>query len=284
MTRLMRVLPMAAAALFCACSKPAPESTAPRSPIYDNLGSYHHQITTKSPEAQKYFDQGLTLSYAFNHAEAIRSFRQGIALDADCAMCYWGVAFAYGPNINAPITEEAAKEGFAAIEQARMHAAGATDAERAYIEALAKRYVADPKAERPPLDKAYADAMREVVKTYPDDLDATTLFAQSLMDTSPWNYWEQDGSPRQFTNEVIASLESVLARDEVMECYLMTGDADYLLRVVVSDVQSLERFIVDYLAKIPGVASIKSSFALKQVKYKTALPLNAPARARKSAR
>ena len=213
MTRLTRILPMAAVALMCACSKPAPGSTAPKAPLYDNLGSYHHPITTKSPEAQKYFDQGLTLSYAFNHAEAIRSFRQGIALDPDCAMCYWGVAFAYGPNINAPITEEAAKEGFAAIEQARMHAAGASDAERAYIEALAKRYVADPKAERPPLDKAYADAMREVVKKYPDDLDAATLFAQSLMDTSPWNYWDQQGNPREFTNEVLSSLESVLARD-----------------------------------------------------------------------
>jgi tetratricopeptide (TPR) repeat protein len=196
-----------------ACAKPAPESTLPKAPLYDNLGAYHHAITTRSPEAQKYFDQGFTLSYAFNHAEAIRSFRQGIALDPDCAMCYWGVAFAYGPNINAPITEEAAKEGFVAIEQARMHGAGATEAERAYIEALAKRYAADPKAERAPLDRAYADAMREVVKKYPDDLDAATLFAQSLMDTSPWNYWDFQGKPREFTNEVLSSLESVLARD-----------------------------------------------------------------------
>jgi tetratricopeptide (TPR) repeat protein len=194
-------------------SQPAPDSSAPRAPLYTNLGSYHHAITTDAPEAQKYFDQGLILSYAFNHGEAIRSFKQGIALDPECAMCYWGVAFALGPNINAPITEEAAKEAFAAIGQARAHAAGATEKERAYIEALANRYVADPKAERPPLDRAYADAMREVVKRFPDDLDAATLFAQSLMDTSPWNYWEKDGTPRQFTNEVLASLESVLARN-----------------------------------------------------------------------
>lgn len=213
MTRLTGLLPLAAAVAMSACSNAAPESTAPKAPLYDNIGAYHHAITTKSPEAQKYFDQGLTLAYAFNHAEAIRSFRQGIALDPDCAMCYWGVAFAYGPNINAPITEEAAKEGFAAIAQARMHAGGATDAERAYVEALANRYAADPKAERPPLDRAYADAMREVVKKFPDDLDAATLFAQSLMDTSPWNYWDQKGQPREFTNEVLSSLESVLARD-----------------------------------------------------------------------
>jgi len=213
MTHISRLLPLAAVVVISACAKPAPESTAPKAPLYDNLGAYHHAITTRSPEAQKYFDQGFTLSYAFNHAEAIRSFRQGIALDPDCAMCYWGVAFAYGPNINAPITEEAAKEGFAAIEQARLHGAGATEAERAYIEALAKRYAADPKAERAPLDRAYADAMREVVKKYPDDLDAATLFAQSLMDTSPWNYWDSEGKPREFTNEVLSSLESVLARD-----------------------------------------------------------------------
>jgi tetratricopeptide (TPR) repeat protein len=204
---------LAGLAGMSACSKPAPEPAAPKAPLYNNLGAYHHPITTKSPDAQKYFDQGFTLSYAFNHAEAIRSFRQAIALDPECAMCYWGVAFALGPNINAPITEDAAKEAFAAIEQAKMHEASATEAERAYIEALAKRYVADSKAERPPLDRAYAEAMREVVKKYPDDLDAATLFAQSLMDTSPWNYWDLEGKPREFTNEVLSSLESVLARD-----------------------------------------------------------------------
>jgi tetratricopeptide (TPR) repeat protein len=197
--------------LLSACSS-QPESQAPKSPLYTNLGSYHHTITTASPEAQKYFDQGLTLSYAFNHAEAIRAFRQAAALDPSCAMCYWGVAFALGPNINAPITEEAAKEAWSAIEQARGLAAKASQKERAYIDALAKRYLADPKAERAPLDRAYADAMREVAKRFPEDLDAATLFAQSLMDTAPWNYWEKDGSPRAFTSEVLTSLESVLAR------------------------------------------------------------------------
>jgi tetratricopeptide (TPR) repeat protein len=202
--------------LFCVVSTSGcasqPQPPAPTSPLYTNLGSYHHAISTSSPDAQKYFDQGLILSYAFNHAEAIRAFRQAATLDPSCAMCYWGVAFALGPNINAPITEEAAKEAWTAIEQARELAANASENERAYIDALAKRYVADPKAERPPLDRAYADAMREVTKRFPDDLDAATLFAQSLMDTAPWNYWEKDGSPRAFTSEVLASLESVLKR------------------------------------------------------------------------
>jgi tetratricopeptide (TPR) repeat protein len=165
-----------------------------------------------SPDAQKYFDQGLTLSYAFNHAEAIRAFRQATALDPKCAMCFWGIAFAYGPNINAPITEEAAKAAWQAIEEARSVAPTASEKERAFIDALANRYRADPKAERAPLDRAYAEAMRGVATKYPDDLDAATLYAQSLMDTAPWNYWEKNGDPRPFTKDVLASLESVLAR------------------------------------------------------------------------
>src|SRR5688500_19625546 len=201
-------------AVATACSKSAaPESTAPAVPLYNNLGNYHYEITTASPEAQRYFDQGLTLSYAFNHAEAIRSFRQAASLDPDCAMCYWGVAYALGPNINAPLTPEAAKEAYQAIEQARQRAAKASAKEQAYIAALGKRYSPDPKAERPPLDAAYAAAMKDVVAKFPDDLDAATIYAQSLMDTSPWSYWNADGSPRAFTSEVLASLESVLKRN-----------------------------------------------------------------------
>jgi tetratricopeptide (TPR) repeat protein len=197
-----------------ACSKSsAPASTAPAVPLYDNLGRYHHEITTSSPEAQRYFDQGLTLSYAFNHAEAIRSFRQAASLDPGCAMCYWGVAYALGPNINAPITPEAAKEAYEAIEQARQRATKASAKEQAYVAALATRYSSDPKAGRPPLDAAYAAAMKDVVAKFPDDLDAATIYAQSLMDTSPWSYWNADGSPRSFTNEVLTSLESVLKRN-----------------------------------------------------------------------
>jgi tetratricopeptide (TPR) repeat protein len=215
MTRHL-VFTVAGAALLASCSAKPPadsgKASEPRAPLYDNLGSYHFAITTPSADAQKYFDQGFTLAYAFNHAEGIRAFRQAAALDPSCAMCYWGVAFALGPNINAPITEEAARDAFTAIEKARSLAAGASARERAYIDALARRYAEDPKAERAPLDRAYADAMRELVQRFPDDLDAATLFAQSLMDTSPWNYWNIDGTPRPFTNEVVASLESVLAR------------------------------------------------------------------------
>lgn len=199
-----------------ACSKrdapQPPHAAGAKAPLYDNLGHHHYTITTASPDAQKYFDQGLTLSYAFNHAEAIRAFKQATALDPKCAMCFWGIAFAYGPNINAPITEDAAKEAWQAIGQARAVAASASDKERAFIDALANRYRADPKAERAPLDRAYAEAMRAVAARFPDDLDAATLFAQSLMDTAPWNYWEKNGEPRAFTNDVLKALESVLAK------------------------------------------------------------------------
>jgi hypothetical protein len=164
------------------CSTQQAERPAePRTPLYENLGSHHFPITTSSADAQKYFN------HAFNHGEAIRAFRQAIALDPSCAMCYWGVAFALGSNINAPITEDAAKEAWQAIGQARAQAGAATERERAYIDALARRYAPDPKAGRAPLDRAYADAMRELVERFPDDLDAATLFAQSLMDTSPWS-------------------------------------------------------------------------------------------------
>jgi tetratricopeptide (TPR) repeat protein len=209
MTRITVLL--AALLTGVACSK-APEPAAPKAPLYDNLGNLHHEITTASHEAQRYFDQGLTLSYAFNHAEAIRSFGQAAAIDPDCAMCYWGMAYALGPNINAPITAEAAKEAYKALDLAWGRAEKASAKEQAYIAALAKRYSPDPTADRPPLDAAYAAAMRDLVAKFPDDLDAATLYAQSLMDTSPWNYWNADGSPRAFTNDVISSLESVLKR------------------------------------------------------------------------
>jgi tetratricopeptide (TPR) repeat protein len=206
--------------LCVACSRSEPASdggsatpaASAKAPLFDNLGTLHHEITTSSPEAQRYFDQGMSLSYAFNHAEAIRAFRQAAAIDVECAMCYWGVAFALGPNINAPITPEAAKDAFDAIAQARQRAAKASAKEQAYIDALAKRYAADPKAERPPLDAAYAAAMKDLSSKFPDDLDAATLYAQSLMDTAPWNYWNRDGSPRQFTTDVLNALESVLKR------------------------------------------------------------------------
>jgi tetratricopeptide (TPR) repeat protein len=181
--------------------------------LFDNLGNHTHMITTNDPQAQRYFNQGLILSYAFNHEEAIRSFQEATRLDPQCAMCYWGIAFALGPNINAPMADTAVPDAYAAIQQAQKLAGGASAPEQAYIAALAKRYSATPTADRAPLDSAFADAMREVSKTYPDDLDAATILAEALMNLTPWNYWTKDGQPTEYTNEIVATLESVMARD-----------------------------------------------------------------------
>lgn len=181
--------------------------------LFDNLGNHHHPISTSSEEAQRYFDQGLIFTYGFNHAEAVRSFREAARHDPDCAMCYWGVALALGPNINAPMFDEAVPEAYEALQKALELAPGASGVEQAYIEALSTRYVAEPVADRSHLDRAYADAMRELSRRYPDDLDAATLFAESLMDLIPWNYWTESGEPKPETAEFIPVLESVLERD-----------------------------------------------------------------------
>jgi tetratricopeptide (TPR) repeat protein len=182
-------------------------------PLFDNLGSYHRAVTTKSAQAQRYFDQGLTLIYAFNHAEAIRSFQEAARLDPSCAMAWWGVALAYGPNINKPMDPADAPKAWEALTKAREAAAGVSEVDRAYIEALSRRYAEKPPEDRSSLDRAYADAMRELVKKYPDDLDAATLFAESLMDLSPWDYWTKDARPKPETQEMLKALESVIQRN-----------------------------------------------------------------------
>jgi tetratricopeptide (TPR) repeat protein len=189
---------------------PAPADTVA---LYDDLGDHHHAITTGVPAAQDYFDQGLRLVYAFNHAEAIRAFDEATQLDPDCAMCYWGTALAYGPNINAPMDSAGRVAAYAALQQALERAPRASAQEQAYIEVLAKRYDPVPPADRAALDSAYARALGEVAERYPDDLDAATLHAEALMNLSPWYYWTLEGEPRLDTPRILARLESVIARD-----------------------------------------------------------------------
>lgn len=182
-------------------------------PLFDNLGNHHHPITTRSPLAQRYFGQGLTLVFAFNHAEAIRSFKDAIKLDPKCAMCYWGIALALGPNINAPMEEVAVPKAYAAIQKALSLAPQASEAEQAYIQALAQRYGSEPVADRGALDKAYAKAMEKLSQRYPDDLDGAALYAEALMNLTPWAYWTAKGQPTAYTEEIVTTLESVLARN-----------------------------------------------------------------------
>jgi tetratricopeptide (TPR) repeat protein len=190
-----------------ACSR----STSPTVPLFDNLGTHHYAISTGVPLAQRYFDQGLRLYYGFNHAEAVRAFEEATRQDPDCAMCYWGIALAHGPNINAPMEREAALAAYAAIQQAIAREATASPGERALIRALAARYAANPPDDRSALDQAYAHELAIVVRSHPDDLEAATLYAEALMDLNPWNYWTTEGEPRSDTPTILAELERVIA-------------------------------------------------------------------------
>lgn len=210
-TRLMVVM-----ACWLAMSSPAQAVSADLTadpPLFDNLGSLHHPITTTSEQAQRYFDQGLRLVYAFNHEEAIRSFEAAIQQDSQAAMPYWGIALALGPNINSAMEKKDDRRAIEMVRKARQLADRTTRGEKAYIEALAARYVSRKGIKRKGLDEAYAKAMRSVAQQFPDDDDAATLFAESLMDLRPWDFWKPDGRPQPGTDEIVATLESVLARN-----------------------------------------------------------------------
>src|SRR5579871_986089 len=180
-------------------------------PLVSGLGDLHHPVSTRDPEAQKFFDQGLRFIYAFNHDEAARSFQHAAALDPKRAMAYWGVAEAIGPNYNDPADPERFKQAHDAIQKAVDLLGDASSSDQAYVQAMAQRFPADPTA----LKKAaelYRDAMREVMKQFPDDPDAATLFAEAGMNLHPWTLWHPDGTPEEGTEEIVATLESVLKR------------------------------------------------------------------------
>jgi tetratricopeptide (TPR) repeat protein len=188
-------------------SPPKPTSLLP------GLGRHHHPVATESAEAQRFFDQGLTLVFGFNHDEAVRSFQRAAELDPASPMPWWGIALALGPNINMPMDEAQHKRAYGALQKALALATKGPENERAYVEALSKRYSSDPKADLMKLQGEYKNAMAELVKRYPDDLDAATLYAESLMDLNPWRLWSSDGKPAQGTEEIVAVLESVLRRE-----------------------------------------------------------------------
>ena len=181
--------------------------------LLPGLGNHHHPVATTSKEAQRWFDQGLLLLYAFNHEAAVRSFVKAAEHDPQLAMAWWGVAVGLGSNYNLEADAEQLKEAFAALEKAKKLAAKAPEQERAYIEALAKRYSADPKADRKKLAVDYKNAMGELARRYPDDLDAATLHAESWMNLRPWELWGHDGKPAEGTEEILATLEGVLKRN-----------------------------------------------------------------------
>ena len=197
-------------------SAATPRDDPAPAPYFPELGRYHRPVTTKSPAAQRYFDQGLLLLYAFNLEEAQRSFEHAARLDPGCASCFWGAGMALGPHINLAAQAERTTAAHKAAQTALAHAGRVKPVERALIEALATRYSdpppADPKAQRA-LDEAYAAAMRKVAGRFPNDDDVQALFAEALMNLRPWDLWSKDGQPRPETPEIIAALERVLARD-----------------------------------------------------------------------
>jgi tetratricopeptide (TPR) repeat protein len=184
---------------------------AAKEPLYDGLGSYSRKITADSPEAQRYFDQGLGFLHGFNHSAAIRAFQQAAEIDPECAMAHWGIALACGPHINvAVVPPPVAELAWTEINLAKKNAANASPVERALIDALAERYANPQPEDRRPLDRAYADAMREVWKNFPNDADVGVFFAEAMMDLRPWDQWTPEGDPQPGTDEVLATLEAVL--------------------------------------------------------------------------
>ena len=188
-------------------------------PLLSGLGDHSHLITTSQDGVQEYFDQGLVLAFAFNHAESIRSFKAAQTLDPSCAMCYWGEALARGPNINvtsngkAVMSDRERIKAFEAALKAKDLMVNSTPKEQAYITALSSRYDGDITSDRNVLDLTYAEAMEKVVRTYPEDMDAASLYSEALMNTMPWNYWSDDGSPKPDTIKVISKLEEVLEKE-----------------------------------------------------------------------
>jgi tetratricopeptide (TPR) repeat protein len=244
-------------------------------PLFEDLGTLTYPVTTSSLEAQAYFDQGLRLAYAFNHAEARRAFQKAQRLDPTCAMCYWGEALVLGPNINMPMEASANAPALAALVKARAVAAGAREKERDLVAALSARYSDAPGAERTALDRAYAQAMGGLVVKYPQDLEIAVLYAEALMDLSPWDYWEAGGArPKSKTAEIVATLERVLKGypDHLGAIHL------YIHMVEASTTpQRAERFADRLAALMPGaghVVHMPSHIYYRLGRYKDALAAN----------
>lgn len=204
--------------LVAGCKAPPPQPNAATAagngpPLFDSFGDLHRDIGSKVPAAQRYFDQGLRLAYGFNHEAAGRSFAEAARLDPACAICVWGQALVLGPNINLPMDPSLAKEAAALAKRALALAANARPADRALIEALALRYADPAPDDRKPLDAAYAEAMADVAARFPGDDDAATLYAEALMDLTPWSYWTAEGQQTEHTPRILGELERVLARN-----------------------------------------------------------------------
>ena len=215
----MRTLSVLAFVLSAACSSPAPQpapaATPAPAPVPEpvTFGQHHHPIRTSNAEAQRMFDQGMAQAFGFNHEAAIRSFERAAELDTSAAMPHWGKAWALGPNYNIDIDDERSKLAVESVAKAQSLATNGPENESAYIAALAVRYSADPKADRPAMARAFSQAMGDLSRKYPDDLDAAVIYAESVMTLTPWKLWTPDGKPAPNTERVVSTLEAVLLRN-----------------------------------------------------------------------
>jgi tetratricopeptide (TPR) repeat protein len=221
------VLCCAAALLgLSACRNPATVADAEPAPVVsppemamvganllEGLGNHSFPVTSTHPEVQRWFDQGLMLTFGFNHDAAERSFLKATELDPDCAMCWWGASLVLGPHVNAAMDPQDNADAWTRLQRAKALAPRASARERAFIEALSARYAQDPPADRKPLDAAYADATRRLVRQRPDDLDAAVFHAEAMMDLQPWDYYDAQQRPKGNTAEIVSVLESVMARN-----------------------------------------------------------------------
>src|ERR1041385_2176936 len=205
--KVIRILCLPVLAIITCVAQTQPSKLMP------GFGNVQHKVSTSNDEAQKYFNQGLALCYGFNHNEAERAFRKAAELDPKMAMAWWGVAYAVGPNYNLPIDEERMKRAVDALQHAQALRENASEQERAYIDAVAKRYTEAEKPDYQKLQQDYAEAWKALVQRYPDDLDAATIYAESLMNLHPWKLWDKEGNPREGTEEIVRVLEGVLQRD-----------------------------------------------------------------------
>ncbi|MEX1993889.1 MAG: hypothetical protein WD929_04440 [Steroidobacteraceae bacterium] len=190
-----------------------PELAPVGATLLEGLGDYSMPVTSSGPDVQRWFDQGLAMTYGFNHDAAERSYLKAAELDPDCAMCWWGAALVLGPHVNSSMDPANNPKAWDRLQRAQAAAADATPKEQAFIRALGARYAAEPPEDRRPLDEAYAEAMSSLAAEYPDDLDAATLHAESMMNLQPWDYWDATGQPKGQTTTVVSQLESVMARN-----------------------------------------------------------------------
>jgi tetratricopeptide (TPR) repeat protein len=255
---------------YCINGRQAFRATTPV--LVEGMGRHHHPVTTTNEEAQCFFDQGLTYCFAFNHDEAVRSFRRAAELDTTLAMAYWGVAHALGTNYNLPVDSARELEAYQAIQKARALAQYATQAERDYIDATAARYTGDPKPNYATLDSAYWQAMRSLHEKYPDDLDAATLYAESAMNLRPWALWDLEGNPAPETLDIVAALESVLRRHPehmgAIHFYIHAVEASPQPERALAAARGLGKLVpaAGHLVHMPGHAYIRTGFYEESIK------------------